>query len=208
MIAIVDYGMGNLGSVMNACRYLGLEAELVTEPEKLERADAVILPGVGAFGDCMAHLEARQLAPAIRDWLESNRPYLGICLGLQVLCAGSEESPGVRGLGLLETVVSRFKSLPGMKVPHMGWNQLRVREVDCPLLAGIADGEYFYFVHSYYVPAEFDGVAATTDYGRPFCSVYHRGNIYAIQFHPERSHRAGLRVLRNFARIVKECQAR
>ncbi|HIE10090.1 MAG TPA: imidazole glycerol phosphate synthase subunit HisH [Kiritimatiellae bacterium] len=205
MIAIIDYGMGNLGSVMNACRYLGLEASLVKTPAALGKAKAVVLPGVGAFGDCMKHLVGQGLAEAIREWILAGRPYLGICLGLQILCNGSEESAGVNGLSIITMRVRRFESLPAeMKVPHMGWNQIHINESACGILKGIGDGEFFYFVHSYYVPETEDGTAAWTEYGTRFCSVYHCGNLFAVQFHPERSHRAGLRVLRNFAAIAEK----
>jgi len=204
MIAVVDYGMGNLGSVMNACRYLRLPAELVTRPGQLAAARAVILPGVGAFGDCLEDLRRRGMAQAVRDWINDGRPYLGICLGLQILCTGSEESPQTPGLGLIPATVKRFPAESGLKVPHMGWNRISVREPGCPLLEGIRDGEYFYFVHSYYVPETGEGVAAVSEYGVGFCAVYHQGNVFAVQFHPERSHRAGLQVLSNFARVVRE----
>ena len=204
MIAIIDYGMGNLGSVLNACRYLGLEASLVTTPSGLREVRGVILPGVGAFGDCMKYLVRQELAEAIRDWILAGRPYLGICLGLQILCSGSEESPGVGGLHVIPMQVRRFRNLPPeMKVPHMGWNQIHIADSSCEILEGISSGEFFYFVHSYYVPEIQNGMCAWTEYGIRFCSVYHQENLFAVQFHPERSHQAGLRVLSNFAAIAE-----
>lgn len=199
MIGIIDYGMGNLGSVENACRFLGLEARIVAAPKDLGRCDAVILPGVGAFGDCMAHLLEHGFVEAIRDWIGQGRPFLGICLGLQVLFESSEESPGVQGLGILRGKVKRFALGPEYKVPQIGWNQVRQRRPDCPLFKDVPDGAYFYTVHSYFVAEEDPAiVAGVTEYGMPYTSAVWKDNVIATQFHPEKSHDVGLQMLRNF----------
>ncbi len=199
-IVIVDYGMGNLRSVQKAFERIGAPAEIAAEPAGVLAADAVVLPGVGAFGDAMAELRRRALLKPLREYLESGRPFLGICLGLQLLFERSEEAGQQEGLGYLKGVVRRFPPDVG-KVPHMGWNQVwRCRPGD-GLFEGIADGEWFYFVHSYYVdPQERDVVAGETEYGIRFCSMVRRGNLLATQFHPEKSQRAGLRLLANFVR--------
>lgn len=197
MIGIIDYGMGNLGSVSNACRFLGMDAGILSKPDEVSSCGALILPGVGAFGDCMEHLEGHGFVPVIRDWLRADKPFLGICLGLQLLYEGSEESPGVKGLGVLPGTIRRFALPKEWKVPQIGWNEVRQAKKDCPLFKDIPDGTYFYFVHSYY--AENGPVAAgVTPYGLDYASAIWRGNMMAVQFHPEKSQKLGLRMLANF----------
>jgi glutamine amidotransferase len=203
MIALVDYGMGNLRSVEKALTRVGGDVRIVSTPGEVAGAEALVLPGVGAFGDCMRNLEADGLDGAVREFVASGRPFLGICLGLQMLFESGEESPGVAGLGLLPGSVPRFE-VTGLKVPHMGWNRIRTRRPGCPLLDGVADGSYVYFVHSYYCrPSDKSVVCGTTDYGLEFCSMVWRGNVYATQFHPEKSQGVGLRMLENFVKLAK-----
>jgi glutamine amidotransferase len=200
MIAIIDYGMGNLRSVEKGLAKVGHAARITADPEEVRPAAAVVLPGVGAFGDAMRNLEASGLIPAIRDAVDAGKPFLGICLGLQLLFEESEESPGVRGLGLLPGRVERFRH--DLKVPHIGWNQLHLRR-RAPVLGGVPEDAFAYFVHSYYVaPAEDDVVATTTDYGYEFVSGVWRDNVCAFQFHPEKSQAVGLRILENFGRLA------
>ena len=198
-IGIIDYGMGNLGSVSNACKFLELDAEIISTPEQLDRCRAVILPGVGAFADCMAHLVAHNFAGAIHNWIDSGKPFMGICLGLQALFQSSEESPGVEGLGVFEGSVKRFNIAPELKVPQIGWNAVNQKQPDCPMFAGIDDAAYFYFVHSFYVaPADESIVAGQTTFGLEYCSAVWKDNVFAAQFHPEKSQAAGLQMLKNF----------
>jgi glutamine amidotransferase len=202
VIALVDYGMGNLRSVEKALARAGGAVRIVTGADEVTGAAALVLPGVGAFGDCMRNLRRQQLVDAIREFVASGRPFLGICLGFQGLFESSEESPGVAGLGVFAGTVPRF-SLNGLKVPHMGWNQIRIRRSDCPLLRGVDDGSFVYFVHSYYCRLKDDAlVCATTEYGVEFCSMLWAGNVYATQFHPEKSQAVGLKMLENFVGLV------
>lgn len=210
MIAIVDYQMGNLRSVQKAFEHGGFDAVVTDHRAVMMRADGVVLPGVGAFGDCYRELEARKLTEPLCEWIAADRPFLGICLGLQILMSSSEESPGVPGLGVIPGRVRRFSN-GLLKVPHMGWNQVRMHARDikkdaertCPVFEGIPEATYFYFVHSYYVePEDAAVVAATTDYGIPFVSAVWRGNVFATQFHPEKSQEAGLRLINNFGRLA------
>lgn len=197
MIAIVDYGVGNLRSVERACLQVGAEARVVANPQELSAVQGIILPGVGAFGDGMARLRAAGWVPALAEWVAAGRPLLGICLGMQLLFAESEEMGQHTGLGFLPGRVRRFGG--GVKVPHVGWNQVWPLRAH-PLLAGVPSGAYAYFVHSYYVePADPADILATTDYGEPFASVVARGCILGLQFHPEKSQEVGLRMLANFA---------
>ncbi len=205
MIAIVDYGRGNLGSVQKAlARVRGPDAVVITDERRsVERATAIVVPGYGAFADAMESLERLGLVEAIRAHVGAGRPYLGICLGYQILFTESEEFGHAKGLDLLPGVVRRFPE--GLKVPHMGWNQLwGGREL--PLLAGIPDGAYFYFVHSYYPePVALDGcVSASCDYGVTFPALVVRGSCFGTQFHPEKSQGWGLRLLANFAMFVSD----
>ncbi len=199
MIAIVDYGRGNLRSVQKAFEYLGYEAKVTSIPEEIMKADRVVFPGVGAFGDCMENLKERGLVEVIKEFIASGRPFLGICLGMQLLFSVSEEFGPVEGLDVVKGRVVRFPE--GLKVPHMGWNQIEIVRSN-PLLKGVKSGDFFYFVHSYYVVPEDESVVSTvTSYGVDFVSMIRRDNLFATQFHPEKSQRLGLRILDNFARL-------
>ena len=201
MIAIVDYGMGNLRSVEKAVQRVGGRAAISAEPDAVQEADAVILPGVGAFGDAMQNLRDRQLVDALVNHIQSGKPFLGICLGMHLLFEEGQEMGRHPGLGVLPGKVVRFPA-GGLKVPHVGWNQLQILRPS-PLLAGVADGSYTYFVHSYHVvPEEESVVIATTDYGLPYASVVGQGNLLGVQFHPEKSQEIGLRILANFVALV------
>jgi glutamine amidotransferase len=205
MIAIVDYGRGNLGSVEKAFERLGLEATVTQEGRVVDAADAVVLPGDGAFHDAMANLGALALLPALRRALDGRRPFLGICLGYQLLFSASEEFGDGRGLDVVPGVVRRFP--PGRKIPHMGWNQVR-HDGWLRLFEGIPEDAYFYFVHSYYpVLADADAGVAWCEYGLRFAAAIERGPICATQFHPEKSQRWGLRLLENFAALVRAPRA-
>jgi len=197
VLAIIDYGVGNIRSVYMAFRRLGLEARITSDARALARARAVVLPGVGAFGDAIESIRSLGLAEAILSIIEDGVPFLGICVGLQLLFEVGEEMGEHRGLGVLEGRVRRFPE--GRPVPHMGWNQIDQRR-PIPLWRGVPDHSYAYFVHSYYAdPVDRSVIAATTDYGLDYPSAVARGNLYAIQFHPEKSQDVGQRILRNFA---------
>ena len=201
-VAVVDYDAGNTLSVTRALDKAGASVELTADPERVLRADAVVLPGVGAFGDCMKKLRDRGMDAACLEVYRSGKPFLGVCVALQVFFDSSEESPGVEGLGILPGTVTRFKA-EGLKVPHMGWNELSVAR-EHPVLMGL-DGEDFYFVHSYYpVPEEPDDLLGTSEYGTEFCAAAGRENLAAVQFHPEKSSRAGLRLYENFLGWARE----
>lgn len=201
MISIVDYGMGNLRSVQKACEKLGIAARICNRPEELRNCERMILPGVGAFRDAIAELRRQELVEPILEHIAADRPFLGICLGLQLLFDVSHEDGDWEGLQVLRGEVVRFPERPGLKVPHMGWNRVEPTG-DCPLLAGIPKDAYFYFVHSYYVvPADESVIAARTDYGGPFTSAVQRGQMFATQFHPEKSQQFGLQLLRNFSSL-------
>jgi imidazole glycerol-phosphate synthase subunit HisH len=198
MIAIIDYGMGNLRSVSKALEYLGASCKLCSKGKDLARASKVILPGVGAFGDAMKELRARGFYEPIRELLDRKAKLMGICLGLQLFFEKSEENPGVKGLGIFKGSVGKFRSTT-VKVPHMGWNDLKVLKKH-PLLEGIPSGEYFYFVHSFYGKPAVKGLTlASCKYGREsFAAVVGNDHVFATQFHPEKSQEAGLRILNNF----------
>ncbi len=195
-IVIVDYGMGNLRSVEKAFARLGFKVEITSEPDAINRAEKIVVPGVGAFGDAMRELRERGLIEPLLRAITDQRPFLGICLGLQVLFEGSEEAPNVKGLGVIPGLVKRLQT--DLKVPHMGWNTLHVIRRP-PILSDTTDGDYVYFVHSYYVePMDGSVTAATTDYGISFTSMIWRGNLFATQFHPEKSQAVGLQILKQF----------
>jgi glutamine amidotransferase len=204
MIAIVDYGVGNLRSVQKALERVGATAIVTSDPAVLDGAQGVVLPGVGAFGDGMAQLQARHLVGPVLHQVERGKPLLGICLGMQLLFEESEEMGTHQGLGLLPGRVVRFPE-GELKVPHIGWNQLQMvgGGAEMALLAGVAGGSHAYFVHSFYgVPEEPGDTLATTDYGLPFAAVVGRGRIFGAQFHPEKSQDVGLRLLKNYAGLV------
>lgn len=201
MIAIIDYGMGNLRSVQKGFQRVGHEAIVTSDPAEVDRAPKVVLPGVGAFEDAMAELQRRRLIEPVLKAIDSGRPFLGICLGLQLLFETSYENGRHKGLGVLKGEVVRFELPPQYSVPHMGWNQLQIRR-RAPILEGIDEGTHVYFVHSYYVaPADAEVIATETEYDRPFCSMVWRDNLFATQFHPEKSQADGLHVLKNFAEL-------
>lgn len=201
MIAIVDYGMGNLRSVQKGFEKVGFEAIVTSDPKVIRDAFAVVLPGVGAFGAAMERLKRSGLLEEIVCGIEAGKPYLGICLGLQLLFTESEEGGRYKGMDLIKGKVVRFKG--DLKVPHMGWNRIRIVKPN-PLLEGIPDGSYFYFVHSYYVlPDDFSVVAATTEYGLEFASMVWLDNLFATQFHPEKSQKLGLKMLENFGKFAR-----
>jgi glutamine amidotransferase len=198
MIVIIDYGMGNLRSVQKAIEAVGSAAEISSDPDRVRQASKVILPGVGAFADAMAELRRTGLGESFRAAVQQGKPCLGVCLGLQLLFDSSAEDGEHPGLGLLPGRVVRFPAQPGLKVPHMGWNTLRIRK-GAPLLAGLPAEPSVYFVHSYHVVAQNpDDVAAVADYPKPFAAVIWRDNLTACQFHPEKSQRTGLAMYANF----------
>jgi len=203
LIAIIDYQMGNLRSVQKALERVRHPATITSRPADIARADKVILPGVGAFEDAIAELRRRDLVGSIKDAIAANKPFLGICLGLQLLFDVGYENGTHEGLGILPGETLRF-DLPAdlrLKVPHMGWNAISIKHRP-PILAGLSEGTHVYFVHSYYVrPRDPSVIATETDYGGPFCSMIWRGNLFATQFHPEKSQSDGLRILRNFAEL-------
>ena len=198
MVAIIDYDAGNLKSVQNALRRLGESPVVTREPEELLKADHVILPGVGAFGDAMDKLSHYQLIPVIQEVIRNKTPFLGVCLGMQLLFDSSEESPDTEGLHILKGKVLRIPDAPGLKIPHMGWNSLHF---DHPgrLFTGLKEGVYVYFVHSYYLKAEDPGiVTASTEYGTTIHASVESGNVFGCQFHPEKSSDAGMKMLQSF----------
>jgi imidazole glycerol-phosphate synthase subunit HisH len=198
-IGIIDYGMGNLRSVQKAFEKNGDSAEIFSDPNQMKDYKKLVLPGVGGFGDAMEELNRRQLADAIRDWAAADKPLLGICLGLQLLFSVSHEDGDHHGLGLLDGDVVRFDLSSDFKVPHMGWNQVQ-RQEDFNSFETIRHDDYFYFVHSFYVrPADRSIIALTSCYEHDFCAAIQQGNLLATQFHPEKSQRVGLRLLREFA---------
>lgn len=199
MIAIIDYDAGNLKSVEKALISLGQETVITRDPEVIRRADKAILPGVGAFGDAMNNLRSFGLVEVIKEFAASGKPFLGICLGLQLLFERSDESPEAEGLGILKGEILRIPPSEGLKIPHMGWNSLSIKE-GTTLFRDIAEGTYVYFVHSYYLKAADPSiVAATTEYSTCIHAAVETGNVYACQFHPEKSSSEGLHILKNFS---------
>jgi glutamine amidotransferase len=201
-IVIVDYGMGNLRNVQKGFEKIGVEARLTRNKKEIGGASAIVLPGVGAFKDCMENLEKYGLVEPLLRSIEKGKPYLGICLGLQILFSESEEFGSHKGLGLIKGRVVRFVPDSEHKVPHMGWNTIEKKK-EAPLLQGVEDGDFFYFVHSYYVvPENTDYVSTLTDYGIPFTSSVWKDNVFAMQFHPEKSQQKGLTILKSFAKLI------
>jgi len=196
MIAIIDYGMGNLRSVQKAFEHVGAEANVTQDPQDIRKAAKVVLPGVGAIRPAMEKLESMGMINPIKEVIKTNKPFLGICLGLQLLFDESNEGGRVKGLGILPGTVERFQSL---KVPHMGWNQIQIKQSGCALFAEIANNSFVYFCHSFFVrPKEKNLNATTTDYGMEFTSAICQKNIFGVQFHPEKSQGLGLKILKNF----------
>lgn len=201
MIAIIDYGMGNLASVKNAFLKLGYEAYTTSRPDEILGADKVVLPGVGAFADAIQNLRDLGIDQTIHELVERETPFLGICLGMQLLFTESDENGIHQGLDIIKGRVEKFNLPPGLKVPHMGWNQIEINPVSS-WLAQIPTGSYFYFVHSYYVVPEDEAVvAARTDYGLNFVSAVEQGRLFATQFHPEKSSELGLKILKSFGEL-------
>lgn len=201
MIALVDYGMGNLRSVEKALLRVGGHVKVVRNPDELTAADSLVLPGVGAFADCMRNLKGQGLLEPLKNFIASGRPFLGICLGYQALFEGSEEGAGIEGLGIYKGSVLKFPA-NGLKVPQIGWNRIQVIAPGCPLLQGIEDGSHVYFVHSYFPEPKESSLACTrTEYGLSFASMVWKDNVYACQFHPEKSQGVGLKILENFVRL-------
>lgn len=202
MVAIIDYGMGNIHSVQKAIQLSGADTLVTDKPEEITAADRVVLPGVGAFDDAMIELRRRRLISTITELIRNRKPFLGICLGMQILFSGSEEASISKGLNVVSGMVKKFRASKDLKIPHMGWNQLKIGLQDCPLLSGIADNSYVYFCHSYYpVLKEEACVAAKTEYGLDFASVIWKDNLYGVQFHPEKSQKAGLDIIKNFVTL-------
>ena len=204
MIGIIDYDAGNIRSVEKALSYLGEKTVVSRNPETLKNADKVILPGVGSFWQAMENLHRYELVPVIRDMIEDGKPFLGICLGLQLLFESSEESPGAEGLGILKGKILKIPSSPGLKIPHMGWNSLQLQN-NGRLFRNIPQDTYVYFVHSYYLQAqEPEIVKAVTGYGTEIHASVEKDNVFACQFHPEKSGKYGLEILKNFAELGRE----
>jgi len=203
MVGIVDYNMGNLASVLNAFSSLGEDAQVESDPDKLSQYERLILPGVGAFGDAMEHLRERGMDEAVKNYAQSGKPMMGICLGMQLLFDEGEEFGNHSGLGLIPGVVKEFNKNrfeQALKVPHMGWNQL-FKQKNSALFNGLDESFYLYFVHSFHVECEDEYVIGKSEYGYPFVSAVNRDNIYGIQPHPEKSHENGLKILQNFLKI-------
>ena len=204
MIGIIDYDAGNIRSVEKALSYLGEKTVVSRNPETLKNADKVILPGVGSFGQAMENLHRYEVVPVIQDMIKEGKPFLGICLGLQLLFESSEESPGVEGLGILKGKILKIPSSPGLKIPHMGWNSLQLQN-NGRLYRNIPQDTYVYFVHSYYLQArEPEIVKAVTEYSTEIHASVEKDNVFACQFHPEKSGKYGLEILKNFAELDRE----
>ncbi len=199
-VGIIDYGGGNLRSVANALRALGEDPAIIASPDQIGEVTHLLLPGQGAFGDCMERLEKRGLSAFLKDWIAADRPYFGICVGYQILFDASEEAPGVAGLGIIPGSVRRFQDEPGLKIPHMGWNSASATRGETPVWRGLGEDPYFYYIHSYFPePLDRAAVVAETTYGtQSFAGAVERGRMFACQFHPEKSQETGLRLIRNF----------
>ena len=205
MIALIDYGSGNLRSVQKALVKAGADVRIAKRPEELAGARAVVLPGVGAFDDCLNALQRQELLEASKQFIQSGRPFLGICVGYQALFEKSEEfNSCAAGMGVFAGKVVRFTEQPGLKIPQIGWNQIELARPDCPLFRNIPGGSYVYFVHSFFPqPKDVSIIAARTSYGESFASAVWRDNVYATQFHPEKSQKVGLQLLKNFVELAK-----
>ena len=205
MIALLDYGAGNLRSVEKALRFVGGNVRLVQSPDGMKNASAVVLPGVGAFDDCVNAMQRQELLEATREFVGTGRPFLGICIGYQALFERSEEfDSSATGLGLFAGKVVRFPDGQGLKIPQIGWNQIEIVQPECPVFSGVENGSHVYFVHSFYPQPEDDSIAATrTTYGVDFISAVWRENVFATQFHPEKSQKVGLKILENFVNLTK-----
>lgn len=202
MISIIDYGMGNLRSVQKALERAGARAVITHDPLEIKKAQKIVLPGVGAMRPAMEKLSSLNLIPAIKDSIAAGKPFLGICLGLQLLFEKGLEGGEVQALGILKGQVERFSPKKSFKIPHMGWNQLQIQKKNCPILKGIQNNANVYFCHSYFVnPQEKDAMATTTAYAQEFTSCVWQNNIFGVQFHPEKSQEAGLTILKNFVAI-------
>lgn len=202
MICIIDYGAGNIESVRKALEYIGADCVVSADKDVLAASDAAILPGVGSFGDAMNELRSRGLEEPIKNFIASNKPFLGICLGLQILFESSEESPGAVGLGVLKGKIVRIPDGEGLKIPHMGWNSISIKKDDA-LFKDVPDEPYVYFVHSYYLKAEEDIVTSTAEYGVTIHASVAKGSLRACQFHPEKSGELGIKLLKNFVECAK-----
>ena len=203
MIAIIDYGAGNIQSVSKALAHIGCDCFVTRDKDEILKADSAVLPGVGSFGDTVDSLNKYGIKDAIREYIASGKPFLGICLGMQLLFPASEESPAAAGLGIYDGSISRIPNGEGLKIPHMGWNSLEINPKS-RLFKGIEKNPYVYFVHSYFLHAsDRELVAATAEYGVTIDAAVERGNVFATQFHPEKSGETGLQILRNFAEIVE-----
>lgn len=201
MISIIDYGAGNLRSVQKAFKYLGFKAEITSNPEKIIDSEKVILPGVGAFGECMTSIKKLNLCDSIKEVIDKGTPFLGICLGLQLLFKSSEESPDIDGLNIFDGDIIKIPQKTNLKIPHMGWNLIEYDKT-CPIFKDLGEKPYVYFVHSYYMnPTDKDIISATTSYGSVLPIALHKNNVFATQFHPEKSGDTGLKILKNFAEL-------
>src|SRR5450631_4298903 len=206
MIALLDYGSGNLRSVHKSLLKVGADVRIAQRPDEIGDARAMVLPGVGAFDDCINALRKQELLEASREFIKAGKPFLGICVGYQALFEKSEEfNSRAAGLGIFKGSVVRFPEKHGLKIPQIGWNQLEIVRADCPLYRGIGSGSYVYFVHSFFPQPVDAGIVATrTDYGEPFASSVWRDNVFATQFHPEKSQGVGLQLLKNFVGLTKQ----
>jgi glutamine amidotransferase len=204
VIALLDYGSGNLRSVHKALLKVGADVRITQRPDEMHGARAVVLPGVGAFDDCINALRKQELLEATREFIKTGQPFLGICVGYQALFEKSEEfNSCAAGLGIFKGRVVRFSEKPGLKIPQIGWNQIEITQPDCPLYHGVKSGSYVYFVHSFYPqPADVLLVATRTTYGEPFASSVWKDNVFATQFHPEKSQNVGLQLLKNFVELA------